>query len=245
MGVLGTTLKVDVEEGSTDLTVFDGKVSIATDKNETIVAGGGKARASADGSIVEGSALAEDLKAWAGIKGNLVPADSAHSAGGLLPGLGVVPEASEEKAPVQKAVPAPAAVEEELEAAPAEENKGKSTLLGDVNDDFKRSAADVELLRKYLYENFKLDAHQMELGDVDGNGKISPEDMRILEYKVSGVGDFDGDGTVDDADLSMIQDAVEYSGDVSKFDVNRDGKVNKGDLFLFKSIMKSLSKFAD
>ncbi|PKK90148.1 MAG: hypothetical protein CVV64_10490 [Candidatus Wallbacteria bacterium HGW-Wallbacteria-1] len=245
MGVLGTTLKVDVTERATDLTVFDGRVSIKAGQNEKIVSGGGKAIAS-DGKIVESNALESDLKAWSGIRKNLVPAEKIQGTP-TIPGLGMIPEknGTSEKVAVKLPSQPFETAEESVAAVEVSDSKAKSTMLGDLDDDFKRSSADVELIRMHVYENRPLDSRRSALADVDGNGKVTAEDMRILEYKVSGIGDFDGDGTVDDADLSLIQDAVEYNGEVSKYDVNRDGKVNKGDLFLFRTIRKSLSKFTD
>lgn len=252
MGIMGTSLMVDVNDaGITSMSVFSGAVSMATDTSETVVKGGETAVARLDKTIAK-SPISEQLTALynKNIKALIEPAEKNIDLGLGIPTPPAVetPAVDEEPAPEEAVEPAGttgAATAVADVAVPEEVKAIESTMKGDLNDDMKRDDLDVEVLRRHVFNESRLDARRSKLADLDDSGSVNEYDLRILDFKVKGLGDFNRDGSVDESDLADMKDAVEYGSDNKKMDLNGDGKVNNGDLMLFRQIRKTVNSFSE
>lgn len=123
--------------------------------------------------------------------------------------------------------------------------KAFSAGYGDVNMNYELNDEDVNLILKYSVNSIKPNAAQKKLADLNLDGKITPEDARILsralsEYGYAWYADTSKvDGKIDDADrivLDKIIDGFITPTDSQKdaADVNRDGIVNAVDLEMLK-----------
>lgn len=257
MGILGTTLNVDVnKDNSTTLTVFSGKVSIKAGTDEKIITAGKMARAYPNGKIETSPAKKEKLKNWENLRNSVEPVgDLNNKIKGL--GLDFIPKKNDMPKSDSTVVSDSTGFGDTFSSSAAneitslknieansEKNKSKITkILGDINNDSSVDTLDVEQIRLHIAKKAIISEDQKEKADINGDGTVDRQDMMILNYKARGIGDFNRDGNVDDDDLLDIEDAADRESEDSLFDINGDGKVNSADIHYFKRIKKQVKVF--
>lgn len=251
MGIMGTALMVEVNDaGITTMSVFSGAVSMSTDTSETVVKGGETAVARLDKTISKNPTSSELTRHYnKKVKALIEPAEKNIDLGLGFPVVPVIDTpAVEEKPgneePVGQSVAASGIAEKIVPVQTEEPKVIKSTLKGDLNDDLKRDDLDVELLRRHVFNEALLDGRRSKLADVDESGSVNENDLRVLDFKVKKLGDFNRDGSVDESDFVDLKDAIEYGSEDRRMDLNGDGKINNGDLMLFRQIRKIVNSFS-
>ncbi len=113
---------------------------------------------------------------------------------------------------------------------------GTSPRKGDINGDGKIDKDDYALLAKYVAKTAKpKNSNQSKSADINNDGKINGKDYKIL-YKVVNehLGDVDGDGKLTFNDVSMIMNSVSKISSLTKnqqavSDVDLNGKIEMKD----------------
>jgi hypothetical protein len=257
MGILGTTLDVEIKkDNSTMLTVFSGKVSIKTSREEKIIKAGESARAYADGKINTLPASAVLQKEWDEQKKLVEPVGLAPETKDI--GIGFIPAddslydtAGDSKDNFNtnfkdNKSTSVSASESDKKSDSQQEEPFKETvtdILGDINNDSSVDTLDVERIRLHIAGKTVIPFDQIKKADINGDGTVDRRDMMVLDYKAKRIGDFNNDGIVDDDDLLEIQDAADRESEAPIYDINGDGIVNDADIHYFKRIRRELGVF--
>lgn len=133
---------------------------------------------------------------------------------------------------------------EDVRLASRGEQKGYAVfyyVYGDLNHDWKFDSADVRELQRYFAGLRKLTPMEKCIADVDCDGEVSMEDLRLFSRRNVNIikafpveGDISGNGTITTYDAKCV---LQYSVKNRTFteaqkrraDVNRDGKVDSAD----------------
>lgn len=126
------------------------------------------------------------------------------------------------------------------------ENESKEDLLGDVNGDGIVDEKDVELVQKYDAGTGSLTDDEKKRADVNGDGVIDAGDaLKILNMiidKNAVFGDVNGDGKLTQEDVDLIKNYDAGTGSLTddekkRADVNGDGDVDAGDSVMISQLL--------
>ena len=126
-------------------------------------------------------------------------------------------------------------------------SNGNGAMLGDVDCNLVLDPRDIELISKGSIKKVKFSEIQKKQADIDGDGKITLEDVRILESVVSTgqykIGDIDRNGTINSKDVTKLE---KYLNEETKLeavqlflaDTNSDGEITTKDLKILKRVLE-------
>ena len=77
--------------------------------------------------------------------------------------------------------------EYDIDCAIVEVEAGKKNSYGDLNSDGKINVVDVKLLQSFLIGEGNLSSSQMKMADVDGNGVLDNDDLKLLRNRSMGI----------------------------------------------------------
>lgn len=147
---------------------------------------------------------------------------------------------------------------------PIEDSKVEAYKLGDVNEDGKIDVNDATLIKEYLNGKAELSELQKKAADVNGDNKITNDDVDMLQKKIANLiadltaqtkdvntgisGDVNGDGILDINDATLIQKYVagliSFTDSQKKLaDVDGDGKITALDAEVIQK--KIVGKISD
>lgn len=122
----------------------------------------------------------------------------------------------------------------------------KEGILGDVNGDGKVTKDDAELVQEYDAGTGSLTDDEKKRADVNGDGVIDSGDaVKILNLIIdkNGVfGDVNGDGKLTQEDVNLVQNYDAGTGSLTddekkRADVNGDGDVDAGDSVMISQLL--------
>lgn len=122
-----------------------------------------------------------------------------------------------------------------------------SDMIGNLNNDSKIDASDVEILQKYLANPSTLTEDKKKLADVNQDGAINIDDVTALQKIINNFsskkGDINLDGKVDIEDFNLLNKYIFYGVDNAESyalfnaDINDDKRVNIYDLVKFRDYL--------
>lgn len=120
-------------------------------------------------------------------------------------------------------------------------------IKGDVNKDGLVTDADVVLLQKIIAGIYKADPATIKAADMDNNGKLTTQDLLILQRRLGTMipGDANGDGVLSNEDVIVMQ---KYIAEMLKLDdrclqnadINADGKVDMLDVIMLQRVLAGI-----
>ena len=109
-------------------------------------------------------------------------------------------------------------------------------IYGDINENKKIDDEDYALIKSYLSGSIKLTDKQLKIADMNSDGKVSMEDLQLIENEIIGSSN---------KDENLKNDKSKNTNDYINGDINEDKKIDSEDYALIKSYLASGFKLTD